>query len=221
MKTTRRDFLLTTATSLATGLPVMAETRIGPCNAMGERVGEVTHHSALVHTRLTKFAARNDKGFAFEPMKNSAAAQYAPADKRVEELEGACPGAAGRVRLLYATNAELRRAKATDWVQVADETDFTHQFALNDLRPRTKYFYAIEATGIPHSLTHRGEVGSFTTAPKPTEFQPLTFCVATCQQYQRRDDAGGFQNYRSILKLYGDGGRQCLLRQRIAHRQLG
>ena len=54
MKTTRRDFLLTTTASLTTGASAIAETRIGPSNAMGERVGEVTDRSALVHTRLTK-----------------------------------------------------------------------------------------------------------------------------------------------------------------------
>ena len=205
MKTTRREFLLTTsALPLTAQLVGAAQNAEAPFNAMGERVGEVTDHSAIIHTRLTKFATRNDKGFAFAPMKQANEAQFAPADKHVEELEGACPGASGRVRLLYATNAELRRAKATDWVQVADETDFTHQFALNELRPRMKYFYAIEAAANAQGKARRGEIGCFTTAPKPTEFHPLTFCVATCQQYQRRDDAGGFQNYRSIQNLAPD-----------------
>lgn len=112
MKTTRREILLTTTVPLAVGLPLAQPAVEAPYNAMGERVGEVSDHSTLIHTRLTKFAVRNANGFGFEPMKNSAQAQRMPADKRVEELEGACPGAAGRVRLLYGTNADLRNANA-------------------------------------------------------------------------------------------------------------
>ena len=200
MKPTRREFLLATAA----GLPLTQATAEAPYLAMGERVGEVSDHSALIHTRLTKFAERNANGLAFEPMKNSAQAQFAPADKSIDEFEGACPGAAGRVRLLYATNAELRRAKSTAWANVNESTDFTHQFALNDLRPRTKYFYAVETAANAKSKTRRGVIGSFTTAPKVNEWQPVAFCVATCQQYQRRDHPGGFQNYRSIQSLAPD-----------------
>ena len=205
MKTTRREFLLTTtALQLTAQLAAAAPNTEAPFNTMGERVGEVTDHSALIHTRLTKFAARKADGFAFAPMKEGLQAQRMPADKRVEDLEGACPGAAGRVRLLYARNAELRRAKAAEWVQVTAETDFTHQFSLIDLRPRTKYFYAIETAANAQGKPRRGLMGSFTTAPNPTEWQAITFCVATCQQYQRRDDPGGFQNYRSIQNLAPD-----------------
>jgi alkaline phosphatase D len=116
MKTTRRDFLR------ASTLPLVARLALpdaeAPYNAMGERVGEVTPTSALIHTRLTAAPTRNASGYAFEPMKSSAEARRMPADKRVAELEGACPGTAGQVRLRYATNAELRRAKVTEWVQV-------------------------------------------------------------------------------------------------------
>ena len=45
-----------------------------------------------------------------------------PKGTRVQDLRGACPGAAGRVRLRYGTNADLTDARATDWADVAAET---------------------------------------------------------------------------------------------------
>lgn len=62
----------------------------------------------------------------------------------VEELEGACPGAASRIRLRYGTDADLRDAIATDWVEVSAENDFIHQFKLTGLKPGTRYHYASE-----------------------------------------------------------------------------
>ena len=65
MKTTRRNFLLASALPLTAGINIAAPNAEAPYNAMGERVGEVTGHSALIHTRLTKFAARNANGPSF------------------------------------------------------------------------------------------------------------------------------------------------------------
>ncbi|MFN0120914.1 MAG: alkaline phosphatase D family protein [Blastocatellia bacterium] len=197
----RRDFLLASAAHLATGMA--ATENETPHNAMGERLGEVTHNSAIVHTRLTLRALRNETGLSFPPMKNSQEAQFLPSAQRVDELEGACPGAAGRARLLLATNATLRNARVTAWAWITADTDFTHQFPLADLRPRTKYYYAIEMSAATGAV-RRGATGTFTTAPAPNEWRPVMFCVATCQQYQRRDDPGGFQNYKSIQKLAPD-----------------
>ena len=58
---------------------------------------------------LTAQAGPNVKGKDFprgRPIK-------LPRDVRVEDLRGACPGAAGRVRLRYGTNADLSNARMT------------------------------------------------------------------------------------------------------------
>ena len=96
---------------------------------------------------------------------------------------------------------QMRNAKMTKGVKVVKETDFTHQFALNDLRPRTKYFLRDRNGGnIARQNAARSDWHVHDCAAT-NRMQPATFCVATCQQYQRRDDPGGFQNYRSIQNL--------------------
>ena len=42
----------------------------------------------------------------------------------VDQLEGACPGAAGRVQLRYGPRADLSDAKVTDVVVASAENDF-------------------------------------------------------------------------------------------------
>ncbi len=78
--------------------------------ATGTRVGEVTDTEAIVWTRLTANAARNNQGLNVggRVNRNNPVAVTVP----VEQLEGACPGAAGRVRLRYGTREDL--SDATD-----------------------------------------------------------------------------------------------------------
>src|SRR4051794_26580275 len=92
--------------------------------ASGVKVGEVTDTSALVLMRLSASAGPNVKGREFPPGKPIPL----PMDVRVQDLRGACPGAEGRVRLRYSTNADLSSARTTDWVDVAAKIDFSRQF---------------------------------------------------------------------------------------------
>src|SRR5262245_14943499 len=91
--------------------------------ATGVKVGEVSDTSAIVWMRLTANAGPNLKGKenpAGKPM-------VMPKDVRIEDLRGACPGAAGRVRVRYSTNAELSGARTTDWADVDAKSDFSRQ----------------------------------------------------------------------------------------------
>lgn len=63
-----------------------------------------------------------------------------PEGVEVEHLDGAVPGKAGRVRLLYAGNPDLRGAAATEWVEVDQRTDRTHTLRLQSPRPDTARF---------------------------------------------------------------------------------
>src|SRR5688500_5673537 len=126
---TRRKFLAgslagVAATGVWTDALAGREPADGSRQATGVKVGEVSDTSAIVWLRLT-----------------------ANARPLAEELRGACPGAAGRVRLRYGTDARLAGAKSTDWIDVAAKTDFSRQFRLSDLQPATVYHYAAETSG--------------------------------------------------------------------------
>lgn len=197
---TRRNFLAATTSSLL--LPTSVQT--APYNAQGERVGEVTTNSALIHTRLTAAPTRNDRGYVFPNITRATrreALQVLPVGLPVNELEGACPGQAGRARLLYSTRQDLRNVRRTDWATMDEARDFTHVFALQGLRANTQYFYAVEMMASVGSQIRQGATGSFRTAPARDEWRALRFCASTCQHYLTRDTAGGFQSYEAMLRL--------------------
>ena len=142
--------------------------------ATGTRAGEPTATTAVVWVRLTAAATRKPGTLA--------------------EFEGACPGAAGRVRLRYGTREDLSGAQATPWVSVTEATDFTNHFALADLKPATRYFYASESAG--------SEVrGAFQTAPSEKAPSDFRFCVMTCQGYPDRGHADGHAIYPAMQAL--------------------
>src|SRR5690606_36261678 len=116
---TRRDFLAASAgTALllpqAAGSQLFAADGDGPFQATGTRVGEVATESAIVWTRLTKHPQRNNAGvvFATKPDRKN----FTPTDVPVQDIEGSCPAAPGRVRLRYGRSEDLADAITTDWI---------------------------------------------------------------------------------------------------------
>ena len=200
---TRRGFLATSATAAAM-LPRVSQGNgaaddRGPHQATGTRVGEVSDSSAIVWTRLTKHAQRNQGGVAFP--KRAGGQNPQPVTVPVEQIEGACPGAAGRVRLRYGLREDLAGAAETDWIDVGEASDFIHQFQLSDLKADSQYFYASQTAG-PGNTQVRGEFrGKFSTAPEPSAASRFRFCVMTCQGYQDRDHQDGHPIYPSMLAL--------------------
>jgi phosphodiesterase/alkaline phosphatase D-like protein len=110
---TRRSFVAGTAALAAVGPEPLADDGPPARQATGTRVGEVTADSAVVWTRLTAHLTRNTGGVTF-----------GKGDKEkgitvpVERLEGAYPGADGRVRVRYGTREDLGDATATAWAGV-------------------------------------------------------------------------------------------------------
>lgn len=176
-----------------------AESVVGPHQATGARVGEVDQTSAIVWTRLTRNATRNNQGIIF-PRKVDRT-NYKPTTVPVDQIEGACPGMAGRVRLRYGVNENLQDAAETVWVDVNESTDFIHAFKLRDLRPDSTYHYLVEAAA-PGDTNIRSEFrGKFATAPPATTPSAFRFCVMTCQGYPDRDHVDGHPIYPSMLAL--------------------
>jgi alkaline phosphatase D len=169
-----------------------AETR----QATGVRVGEVSENSALVWMRLTAKASRKSDGVPPKetPLKNA----------EPDTLEGACPGAPGKVRLRYGVSEDLAGAKSTPWIEVSAATaDFSHIFTLKDLQPATRYFFAAETSELD-GTAHAPLRGQFATAPKTDAPADVSFTVITGQMYKDLDDREGFKIYESMLALKPD-----------------
>jgi alkaline phosphatase D len=200
---TRRRFIETSAAAAAS-LPLCSIVRAAedgaepPHQATGVKVGEVTDSSAIVWTRLTAAPSRNKGGLApaREEPKDSTAA-----DVSADQMEGACPGAQGRVRLRYGTREDLSDAQETDWAEALAATDFTHHFQLRGLKPSTVYHYVTETTGPGGAPKHGSLRGKFETAPAAESPSDFTFCVMSCQGYPDRDHADGHNIYPSMLSL--------------------
>src|SRR5262249_12778814 len=162
-------FLLVSLATLA--LVVSSAPAQETHQATGVKVGEVTDTSAVVWMRVTAKAARNADGV----LRKGPIVLTPPKDADPNNFEGACPGAAGQVRLRYGTREDLTEAKETAWVEVGAATDFTHQFRLTGLKAGTTYHYAAETAGPGGSPRHAPLRGRFETAPAADVFADLTF----------------------------------------------
>lgn len=193
----RREFLRQVSAATGAGLqrtPSAAETPDSR-QATGVKIGEVSDSSAIAWLRLTASGARRGDGVV-----RRGRPQPFPAGLRIEDLEGACPGAPGRVRLAWAPREDLGGARRTEWQEVDPRSDFTRQIRLGELKPDTVYFYAAETAGASGKL-HAPLRGRFRTAPRPQDTTPIRFVVTTCQKYSQLDHPDGFHIYDSMLRI--------------------
>ena len=193
----RRTFIAATSALVAQAGSAQAAEKTAH-QATGVRVGEVTSTSAIVWARLTKNATRNKEGLVFRGKANNP--QPATVDVPVAEIEGACPGMAGEIRVHYYGHAFSGKILSTEWVKVLDTTDVAHPFPLTGLTPGIRYEYSVEtrgAGGEAHGLLS----GNFETAPLETVPSNFTFCVMTCQGYPDRGHPDGHDIYPAMLKL--------------------
>jgi alkaline phosphatase D len=187
----------------------------GPYQATGIKIGEVTDNSAIIWTRLTQRPERVGSDapmpevFYRDPATGELNERRGsrrpdlepvvefPNGSTVETIEGAAPGAPGKVRVRY------RVAGASDWKATArravdPERDYTHQFKLTGLRPNAKYQVRVEAGTSSADAVE----GGFRTAPSPKKSEKVVFTVTTGQAYPDQDAAGGgYKIYAEMLKL--------------------
>ena len=208
----RRDFVARSSATVAgsfllRGLGTEAQANApvtGPYQAMGTRVGEVSDTTAIVWTRLTSKPSRYNEGRAIPLLSSDEPKQGKRAftvTGLVDELEGACPGAPGRVQVRYGTKEDLSDAKVTDAMEATEANDFICQFELRDLQPGTVYHYVSEVlgpAGINKETTFRGR---FETAVAPDAAGNFRFCVMTCQGYADRGHQDGHAIYPAMAAL--------------------
>jgi alkaline phosphatase D len=213
----RRCFLDTTLPLLVSCLALVATALAGRAATVhqgnGIKIGEVTADTAMVWTRLTAASEANWGGAKWvEPVvragERAIEGKYhwtvqLPPGRKVSDMQGALPGAAGAVRVtLVAANDSAR--KQSDWGNVDPARDHTRQFAFDGLKPATRYNVTVEsrdASGAPGAT----ERGSFRTAPARDAVAPVRFVVVTCGDYPRRDDpVNGHRIYDAMRKLAPD-----------------
>ena len=202
---TRREFVANTSAAVAaisTSLvshSAQGGEATGPYQAMGTRVGEVTDNSAIVWTRLTAAPTRHNSGVVI-PKREKGGQKRSKEDSQVtvpvEQLEGACPGATGRVQVRYSPREDFSDARLTDSGVALAENDFICEFRLEGLKPGTVYHYQSEVPGMPKETAFRGK---FETAPAADAPSNLRFCVMTCQGYPDRGHPDGHHIYPAML----------------------
>lgn len=164
----------------------------GPYQATGIKIGEVTDSSAILWTRLTQFPERvgSDAPMPKVSYRDPATGKLSerrksgrpdaepvvafPDGSTIETIEGAVPGASGKIRVRYKV-AGASEWKATDWLSVDPKRDYTRQFKLTGLQPNAKYQVRVEAGTDSGSVVE----GRFRTAPPVDDSERVVFTVST------------------------------------------
>lgn len=190
----------------------------GPFFGNGFHNGWADQNSVVIWTRLTRIPELNREGPKFmvpsaeehrklDKMANPDSIYKAqiPEGFSLNEMEGACPGIKGEVKLLYYPFRSEDQKKETDWKPVDENKNFTRQWKLENLLPDKKYIVEIEARKPGKTKITDKISGSFRTPPAPDTVKPLNFCIVTCHDYPRRDDSvNGHKIYRSMLQPFPD-----------------
>lgn len=153
--------------------------------ADGVKIGELTHDSVVIWTRLTKNSEADNRVDDWDPKKP----------------HWQVPGQAGELRIALKQPGESMSLIQMP-VEVETESDYCHQVRFADLKPATSYTVSIRGKSDDQEAE---TVASFTTAPRPSSDQAVRFTVSTCQDFPRRDDkSNGHQIYKSMLAANPD-----------------
>lgn len=191
--------------------------RSGPFLGNASRNGWADQHSVVIWTRTTRRPDMLTDGRPFVPVTAAEATKLArltdpehllatqlPIGASLDEMFGACPGAAGRVRLSYYPEAKRHKIKHAQWRTTVADADFTAQWTLDGLAADTQYVTVIEAqtpAGEPAAV----RLGGFRTPPQRGQAKPLSFCVTTCHDFIRRDNGlKGHKIYDAMAELAPD-----------------
>ncbi len=190
----------------------------GPFFGNGVHNGWADQNSVVIWTRLTSQPEMNREGAPFlipsaaehrhlDKLANPDSIWHAqiPEGYSLNEMEGACPGAEGEVKLTIYPLRNPDKRIIKEWSAVDSHKNFTIQWNIEDLVPDTKYVLLLEARRIEKKETVSSVEGSFRTPPDTSSSRKIDFCIVTCHDYPRRDDSiNGHRIYRSMLDPFPD-----------------
>ncbi|MFY0651836.1 MAG: alkaline phosphatase D family protein [Cyclobacteriaceae bacterium] len=205
-------FLVLLTLGIITLFSCQQEEPKGPYFGNGFRNGWANHESISIWTRLTKNPDLNSNGQEFIPMTREEELEFAKiADKEVlharqipdsltlKDMDGACPGASGEVRLVYNLDSDSNKTMS-EWLAVEDDKNFTRQWKLTDLKPGSTYQVTIYARDLGSQTISDSVSGQFVTPPSPDEKEEINFSVVSCHDYNRRDDPKGHKIYAAMAE---------------------
>ncbi|CAL1516802.1 alkaline phosphatase D family protein [Chitinophaga sp. MM2321] len=221
----RRDFIkkaALTTTGLAVGLYIKSSGEVtgandGPYFGNGFRNGWADQNSVVIWTRLTQNPEMKVNGMKFKLPANTEHKELKkcidekkiydaqiPEGYQLVDMEGACPGANGEVRLTFYPENKLAAKQELTWIKVDPDKDFTAQWKL-DTKPGTRYMIVLEARTNTDAKISSTTKGTFLTPPAEGGVKDINFCIVTCHDYLRRDNAlKGHQIYPVMLNMAPD-----------------
>lgn len=169
-------------------------------------------NSIVIWTRLTKNPEMNYGGKPFTRITNQKhnelnksrdkarihAAQI-PEGLNLEDMEGACSGTNGEVKLSYHPAGSSEKRIETSWDEVDSTKNFTKQWKLKNLQSDTRYEMTIYSRKNSNTSIFTSIDGSFYIPPDKRTSKDISFCIVTGHDYNRRDDSvGGHKIYPSM-----------------------
>jgi len=190
----------------------------GPYFGNGFHNGWADQHSIVIWTRLTKTPELNRTGHKFLVPSADEAKELAkstdqgrirkaqiPEGLTLDQMEGACPGASGEVKLVYFPFQQPGQKIETKWLAVDTTLNFTRQWKLENLTPGTRYIVQLFARNTGENQLSDSIKGNFRTPPTADKIEDLDFCIVTCHDYPRRDDSiSGHKIYPAMLRQFPD-----------------
>ncbi|MFO7668603.1 MAG: alkaline phosphatase D family protein [Bacteroidales bacterium] len=189
----------------------------GPYFGNGFHNGWADHQSIVLWTRLTKNPGGNVDGKKFLVptseelevlLQNNNEADIfnsqIPEGFQLEDMEGACPGATGEIRLTYHPSDRKKDSVVFDWQEVDETKNYTLQWRLSGLRPGTRYMVKMEARANTHSVVSDQIEGVFKTPPEADMAEDVDFCIVTCHDFWRRDSTAGHKIYKAMSEMSPD-----------------
>ncbi len=190
----------------------------GPTFGNGFHNGWADQQSIVIWTRLTQNPEMNFEGEPFIPLSterreyldklgnsDSIYRAQVPDSLSLADMEGACPGAAGEVKLNCFSMLDPDVRIETGWESVDPEKNFTKQWRLEGLQANTRYQVEIFCRSHSKAPISDTVTGTFITPPGEGSVDEIRFCVVTCHDYIRRDDPRmGHRIYPSMLATVPD-----------------
>ncbi len=184
----------------------------------GIRNGWADQNSIVIWTRLTKTPELKLGGHKFIKIDHASYRKYPvttqdevfhkaqiPDSLSLEQMEGACPGVKGEVKIKYYPFENSEKSTEIDWKPVDTNKNFTKQWKLENLLAGTKYKVELLARSDASSAISDTLTGFFQLPAPADSIVNASFCIVTGHDFNRRDDlANGHKIYKEMLELQPD-----------------